>query len=181
MCKQEEEEEISEEAPISSGHSYRKIKLLHTSCYQPRPSPPHRCNKRRNTREKDEYETNEKVLEKRKKERKGKKTNRNRSEAIAVEEDSSGNKHKKQQCRSHHSVCHPLRCPASPHTSSPDRHCIQTTKKQSSQKNKKETTKTTTRGGKPLEVLLAAKQQRDTTTDDCTLKMPCSYYGPLKA
>jgi hypothetical protein len=32
MCKQEEEEEITEEAHISSGHFYRKIKLLHTSC-----------------------------------------------------------------------------------------------------------------------------------------------------
>jgi hypothetical protein len=34
MCKQEEEEEeeITEESRISSGHFYRKIKLLHTSC-----------------------------------------------------------------------------------------------------------------------------------------------------
>jgi hypothetical protein len=33
MCKEEEEEEeITEEARISSGHFYRKIKLLHTSC-----------------------------------------------------------------------------------------------------------------------------------------------------
>jgi hypothetical protein len=117
-----------------------------------------------------------KFSKKRKKERKGRKTNRNRSEAIAVEEDSSGNKHKKQQCRSHHPVCHPLRCPASPHNSSPDGHCIPTTTK-----NKAAKKKTTTRGGKSLKVLLAAKQERNTTTDDCTLKMPCSYYGPLKA
>jgi hypothetical protein len=75
----------------------------------------------------------------RKKARKGKKTNRNRSEAIAVEEDSSGNKHKKQQCRSHHPVCHPLRCPASPHNSSPDGHCIPTTTtKKAAQKKKKQ-------------------------------------------
>jgi hypothetical protein len=74
----------------------------------------------------------------RKKARKGKKTNRNRSEAIAVEEDSSGNKHKKQQCRSHHPVCHPLRCPASPHNSSPDGHCIPTTTTTKSSPKKKQ-------------------------------------------